>query len=54
MMFAASIGIASCVSEEELSREHILPYAYDRRAHKCVAEKVKEAAIRTGAVKNIK
>lgn len=54
MMFAASIGIASCVSEEELSREHILPYAYDRRAHKCVAEKVKEAAIRTGSVKNIK
>ena len=54
MMFAASIGIASCVSEKELSREHILPYAYDRRAHKCVAEKVKEAAIRTGAVKNIK
>ena len=54
MMFAASIGIASCVSEEELSREHILPYAYDRRAHKCVAEKVKEAAIRTGAIKKIK
>ena len=51
MMIAASLGIASCVSDDELSRDYILPYAYDRRAHNCVAEKVKEAAIRTGVVK---
>ena len=51
MMVAASEGIASCVSEDELSREYILPYAYDRRAHECVAKSVKEAAIRTGVIK---
>ena len=51
MMVAASEGIASCVSKEELSREYILPYPYDRKAHLCVARSVKEAAIRTGAIK---
>lgn len=52
MMVAASEGIASCVGEKELSREYILPYAYDRRAHECVARSVKEAAIRTGVIKD--
>ena len=51
MMVAASEGIASCVSDKELSREFILPYPYDRRAHVCVAKSVKEAAIRTGVIK---
>lgn len=51
MMVAVSEGIASCVSKEELNRDFILPYPYDKRAHVCVAEKVKEAAIRTGVVK---
>lgn len=51
MMFAASKGIASCVSDEELSRDYILPYAYDHRAHECVAKLVKEAAIASGAIK---
>ena len=51
MMIAASKGIASCVKEEELSRDYILPYPYDKRAHACVAKSVKEAAIRTGVVK---
>lgn len=51
MMVAASEGIASCVSEQELSRDYILPYPYDRRAHVCVAQSVKEAAIRTGVIK---
>jgi malate dehydrogenase (oxaloacetate-decarboxylating) len=51
MMFAASLGIASCVSDKELSREYILPYAYDKRAHECVARSVKEAAIKSGAIK---
>ena len=53
MMVAASYGIASCVKEEELNRDFILPFPYDRNAHKCVAEKVKEAAIRTGVIKDI-
>ena len=51
MMIAASEGIASCVKPEELSRDYILPYAYDKRAHRCVAEKVKEATIASGATK---
>ena len=52
MMIAASLGIASCVDEKELSREYILPFPYDRRAHECVALKVKEAAIATGVIKS--
>ena len=51
MMVAASEGIASCVSDKELSRDYILPFPYDRKAHVCVAKAVKEAAIRTGVCK---
>ena len=51
MMMAASKGIASCVSEKELSRDYILPYPYDKKAHVCVAKMVKEAAIKTGVTK---
>lgn len=51
MMVAASEGIASCVSKDELSRDFILPFPYDRKAHVCVASSVKEAAIRTGVIK---
>ncbi len=51
MMMAASMGIAECVSDKELSRDYILPYAFDRRAHNSVAEKVKETAIKTGVSK---
>ena len=47
MMIAASKGIMSCVSEDELSVEYILPYAWDERAHKNVAKYVSEAAITT-------
>ncbi len=46
MMLAASRAIASCVSDAELSRDYILPYAYDMKAHKAVAEAVAEAARR--------
>lgn len=48
MMVAAAQGIAECVSDEELTTEHILPFAYDQRAHDAVAKEVKAAAIRTG------
>lgn len=51
MMAAASKGIAECVSADELSREYILPYAYDKRAHEAVAKAVAEAAIKTGVSK---
>lgn len=51
MMIAAAEGIAACVSDKDLSREYILPYAYDKRAHDCVAEAVALAARRTGVAK---
>ena len=51
MMMAASRGIASCVSDEELERDYVLPYAYDKRAHEAVAKAVAEAAIKTGVSK---
>ena len=51
MMLAASRGIASCVSDQELNPDYILPYAYDRRVHRCVSESVKEASIRSHATK---
>jgi malate dehydrogenase (oxaloacetate-decarboxylating) len=53
MMMAASRGIASCVSDEELTPEYILPYAYDQRAHNSVAKAVAEAAKATGVAKRV-
>ena len=51
MMMAASYGIASCVTDDQLSRDYILPYAFDKRSHECVAKAVAEAAVRTGVSK---
>lgn len=51
MMMAASRGIAGCVSADELSRDYILPYAYDKRAHEAVAKAVAEEAVKTGVAK---
>lgn len=51
MMTAAAKGIASCVSDEELSKEYILPYAYDLRAHEAVAKAVAQAAVKSGVSK---
>ncbi len=51
MMIAAAEGIASCVTDGQLSRDYILPYAYDRSAHECVARAVADAARRTGVAK---
>ncbi len=50
MMIAAAEGIASYVGDK-LSREYILPYAFDRKAHECVAKSVAKAAIDTGVSK---
>ena len=51
MMKAATIGINSCIDEKDLTPEYILPYAWDERVHKKVAECVKQAAIDTGVSK---
>ena len=51
MMAAAAQGIANCVTEKQLSTEYILPYAYDKTAHECVAKAVAKAAIETGVAK---
>lgn len=51
MMVAASKGIAECVGENQLTTDYILPYAYDKSAHRSVAKAVTEAAIRTGVAK---
>ena len=51
MMIAAAKGIAGCVSDKELSRDYILPYAYDKKAHESVAKAVAEAAVKTGVSK---
>ncbi len=51
MMVAAAEGIAACVSESELSPDYILPYAYDKRVHECVARSVAEAAVKSGVSK---
>ena len=48
IMMAASMGIASCVKDEELTTEYILPYAYDKRAHKAVSEAVKAKVLELG------
>lgn len=53
MLLAAAEGIASCVPESQLSVDYILPYAYDKNAHKRVAEAVAKAAIESGVAKKI-
>lgn len=51
MMKAASIGIAGCVKESELSPDYILPYAYDKKAHETVAKEVAKAARDSGVAR---
>ena len=51
MMLAAAKGIADYIPADKLSREYILPYAYDKGAHECVAKAVAEAAIASGVSK---
>lgn len=51
MMQAASRGIAACIPEEALTTDHILPYAYEQRAHETVAHLVAETAIACGVSK---
>lgn len=51
MMLAAAYGIAGCVPDDRLSVDFILPYAYDKSAHRAVAEAVAAAARETGVAK---
>lgn len=51
MMMAASRGIAGCVSDKQLSRDYILPYAFDKRAHEAVAKAVAQEAVKSGVVR---
>ncbi|MBE6799220.1 MAG: NADP-dependent malic enzyme [Ruminococcaceae bacterium] len=51
MQMAASMAIASLVSDEELSEDYIMPFAFDERIGKTVAAKVAEAAIKTGVAR---
>ena len=47
MKLAAAMGLASLVSEDELSETYIIPGAMDPRVAKVVAKAVSEAAVRT-------
>ena len=51
MMLAAAKGIADCVSDRQLATDYILPYAYDKNAHRSVAKAVAEAAVASGVAK---
>ncbi len=51
MKMAASVAIASLVSEEELSEAYILPKAFDSRVGRTVAKAVSRAAMETGVAR---
>lgn len=48
MKLAASMGLASLVSPEELSAEYVIPSAFDPRVAKVVAKAVADEAIKAG------
>lgn len=51
MQMAASYAIASLISDEELAEDYIMPFAFDGRIGKAVAEAVAEAARRSGVAR---
>ena len=51
MKIAASYAIASLVDEKELSEDYIIPFAFDKRIGKTVAEAVIEAARKSGSAR---
>jgi len=51
MKKAAAYGLASLVSDEELSTEYILPKAFDPRVAPTVAEAVKKCAEEEGVAR---
>ena len=54
MKLATAYAIASTVSDEELSEDYILPYAFDPKVTENVAKAVAEAAVRTGVARSQK
>lgn len=51
MKLAAAYGIASLVSDEELSAEYIIPRAFDQRVGKTVAKAVYDCAVKEGVAR---
>lgn len=51
MKLAASYGLATLVSDEELNEDYILPNALDERVAKTVAKAVADKAIETGMIR---
>ncbi len=51
MQMAASLAIASLVSDEELKEDYIMPFAFDERIGKTVAKAVAEAAVKSGVAR---
>ena len=51
MQMAASYAIASLVSDGELSADYIMPFAFDERIGKTVADAVADAARKTGVAR---
>ena len=51
MKVAASLAIASLVSDEELTAEYIIPKAFDERVGKAVAKAVAKAAVESGVAR---
>ncbi len=51
MKLAAAYGIASLISEEELSAEYIIPKAFDPRVGETVAKAVYDTAVREGVAR---
>ncbi len=48
MKLAAAHAIAALVGDDELSADHVIPSAFDRRVAKAVAKAVYDSAIKTG------
>ncbi len=51
MMQAATEAIADMVSPNELNRDYIIPYAYDKKVHRAVADAVQKAAVKSGVAR---
>ncbi len=53
MQMAASLAIASLVSDDELNEDYIMPVAFDERIGKTVAKAVADAAIKSGVARKV-
>ncbi|WP_435788653.1 NAD(P)-dependent malic enzyme [Clostridium sp.] len=51
MKIAAAVALASLVSDEELNEDFVIPFAFDPRVGKTVAEAVKAAARQSGVAR---